>query len=144
VGSGAALTLRFVTVARNSTDGTGYAGGILTGGTTALFGTILARNTASSAADCSGPITTFGGNVFGPAAGCAVTLAASDRRSRQPRLGSFGDHGGPTPTIPLKAGSIALDRLGKTPCQSVTKVDQRGVHRPQGNKCDSGAYERKI
>ncbi len=54
------------------------------------------------------------------------------------------DHGGPTQTIALLSTSAAVDRI-PTPCtdadENPLSTDQRGVMRPQGNGCDSGAFE---
>jgi hypothetical protein len=38
-------------------------------------------------------------------------------------------------------GSPAIDAILKSACP--LDVDQRNVHRPQGPRCDIGAYERK-
>ena len=57
-----------------------------------------------------------------------------------PLLGTFGDHGGPTQTIPLQPGSSAIDSGNDFICPA---TDQRGVARPQGPHCDIGAYEYK-
>jgi hypothetical protein len=46
------------------------------------------------------------------------------------------DNGGPTQTRALAAGSAAIDAGG-----ACTATDQRGVARPAGASCDSGAYE---
>lgn len=54
-----------------------------------------------------------------------------------PLLGPLGDNGGYTPTIPLLAGSSAID----TGADSNVDVDQRGVTRPQGDGFDIGAFE---
>ena len=54
------------------------------------------------------------------------------------RLGPLQDNGGGTDTEMLLAGSAALDTY-TLQCQF--DRDQRGVNRPQGAKCDSGAYE---
>lgn len=54
------------------------------------------------------------------------------------QLGSLGDYGGPTPTIPLLLGSPAINSGNNATCLS---TDQRGVTRPQGTTCDVGAYE---
>lgn len=60
-----------------------------------------------------------------------------------PKLGSLGDHGGPTKTVALEAGSPAIDAVDD--CS--TGTDQRGVSRPQDGDgdgtaaCDLGAYE---
>jgi hypothetical protein len=55
-----------------------------------------------------------------------------------PMLGTLGDYGGFTETIPLLAGSSAIDNGDDEICPS---TDQRGVSRPQGTHCDIGAYE---
>jgi hypothetical protein len=50
---------------------------------------------------------------------------------------------GPTQTIALPAGSAAIDEGNDAVCAAapVYGVDQRGVTRPQGPRCDIGAYE---
>jgi hypothetical protein len=63
--------------------------------------------------------------------------------SAQLNLGSLADNGGPTQTIALLPGSVAIDAA--TDCtdydgNSLT-TDQRGVARPQGPACDVGAFE---
>jgi hypothetical protein len=42
-------------------------------------------------------------------------------------------------------GSPALNAIPKATngCGTEIKTDQRGVKRPQGNKCDIGAFEKK-
>jgi predicted outer membrane repeat protein len=55
-----------------------------------------------------------------------------------PLLGSLGDYGGFTETIPLQTGSAAIDTGNDANCPD---TDQRGVIRPQGSHCDIGAYE---
>ena len=52
------------------------------------------------------------------------------------RLGALADNGGPTATHALLRGSPALDRGGGCPT-----VDQRGLPRALGGRCDIGAYE---
>ena len=51
--------------------------------------------------------------------------------------------GGPTQTIALNPGSVAIDAGLDAVCAAapVNGRDQRGVTRPQGPHCDSGAYE---
>jgi len=48
------------------------------------------------------------------------------------------DNGGPTQTHALLSGSPAIDAALLANCPA---ADQRGVSRPQGAGCDSGAYE---
>ena len=55
-----------------------------------------------------------------------------------PNLGALGNFGGSTPTIPLLAGSSAINTGNDATCAA---TDQRGVARPQGAHCDIGAFE---
>ncbi|MGE5251350.1 MAG: choice-of-anchor Q domain-containing protein, partial [Bacteroidota bacterium] len=55
-----------------------------------------------------------------------------------PLLQSLGDNGGFTETMALGAGSPAIDKGTNTGCPA---KDQRGVVRPQRQRCDMGAYE---
>jgi hypothetical protein len=76
--------------------------------------------------------------VLGDLSGCGgfvgvgdVSLAQSD-----PRIGPLSSNGGKTLTVPLLAGSAAIDHTTSCPAS-----DQRGVTRPQGSACDTGAFE---
>ena len=69
------------------------------------------------------------------------TSIGSDRLGAMPKLGVLGSNGGPTATIPLRPGSRALNAIPESQC--TVGRDQRGVRRPQGRRCDIGAYERK-
>jgi len=53
------------------------------------------------------------------------------------KLGPLADNGGPTQTHALGQGSVAIDAAAG----SCLINDQRGVHRPQGDDCDVGAFE---
>ncbi len=55
-----------------------------------------------------------------------------------PLLGSLADNGGFTRTMALLPGSPAIDAGDDANCPA---TDQRGVSRPQGSRCDIGAYE---
>jgi hypothetical protein len=135
---GSALTLRAATVARNAAAN---GGGILSdAGTVSLRGTILGANTAATAPDCGGTIASTGWNRVGKTAGCTFAAQPSDRADIALRLGALGANGGPTQTIPIRAGSPALDAIPRAACG--VGVDQRGVRRPRGTRCDVGAYER--
>jgi len=64
---------------------------------------------------------------------CTTNIIITD-----PKLGTLGDHGGSTQTIPLLPGSSAIDTGNDTTCAA---TDQRGITRPQGAHCDIGAFE---
>ena len=79
-----------------------------------------------------------GGNLSSDAT-CAFT-AATSRNNIDPKLDPNGlrDNRGPTPTIALLPGSPAIGAAVACPPPT---TDQRGIIRPQGGSCDSGAYE---
>ena len=85
----------------------------------------------------SGTFVSGGHNLVGAAEN--ASFAASDKigvTSGQVKLGALGDNGGPTQTLALFPGSIAID-AGKTPLTT----DQRGFARSQGSSPDIGAFE---
>jgi hypothetical protein len=131
------------------TNNTGQTGGGLFqtgGGSITLRNSILAGNNASTAGlDCAGPIGSQGHNLVGTPAGCAFAAAAGDLIGASPGLTPLANNGGPTQTHALTAGSIAIDAgdagvpgSGGTACEA---TDQRGITRPQGIRCDIGAFE---
>jgi len=88
------------------------------------------------APNCTGTFASGGGNVdSGNSCGFST---ASDRSGVSPGLLPLAANGGFTRTHALDPASPAID-LVAPPCPS---TDQRGVARPQGAACDSGAYER--
>lgn len=60
-----------------------------------------------------------------------------DISDKSARLRDLENNGGPTNTLALKSSSPAVN-AGARNC---TAADQRGVHRPQGPRCDIGAFE---
>ncbi|MEU9055030.1 choice-of-anchor Q domain-containing protein [Streptomyces sp. NPDC048384] len=104
-----------------------------------LRNSVVAGNTVDGAADdCEkafATITSLGHNIDGDGS-CRLT-AAGDLPSRDPLVGGLADNGGPTDTVALLPGSLALDAADGCPA-----TDQRGIARPQGAACDIGAYER--
>jgi hypothetical protein len=58
-----------------------------------------------------------------------------------PGLGPLAYYGGSTRVHALLPGSPAIDHAGRRPC--TTARDQRGIRRPQGKRCDIGAFERR-
>lgn len=124
----------------------GRGGGLLvTAGALHLRNTILAGNTAPSDPDCSGPLISDGYNLIGDSAGCTL---AGDLNGvilgLDPRLGPLQNHGGPTLTHALLAGSPAVD--AGSPVNGLP-TDQRGFRRPRDGDDDGvqlpdiGAFE---
>jgi hypothetical protein len=72
--------------------------------------------------------------------GCPASSTCMNVLNANPVLGPLQNNGGFTKTMALGSGSPAIDKGSNLSC-AVT--DQRGVARPQGGKCDLGAYEVK-
>ncbi len=70
--------------------------------------------------------------------GCPAGSTCTNIITADPMLGTLGDYGGFTQTIPLLPGSAAINTGNETYCPA---NDQRGVARPQGPQCDIGAFE---
>src|SRR5262249_41061524 len=104
---------------------------------------ILAGNTAPPGAgpDCRGTVHSSGHNLIGTTQGCTFVKVASDKLNKPAKLAPLHGNGGPTRTMALQNGSPAIDAI--LPAACTIKVDQRGVTRPQGPRCDIGAYERQ-
>jgi hypothetical protein len=70
---------------------------------------------------------------------CGLTNGVNgDIIGQDPALGALANNGGFTQTHALLAGSPAIDAGTNTGCPA---TDQRGITRPQGARCDIGAYE---
>ena len=140
--SGAALTINNATISGNRafvTGSGGQGGGInVSGDPPTLSNSIVARNRASGSPDCSAAVPSSGNNLEG-ATSCGFT-SLGDQQDANPMLEPLRANGGPTQTRALKPGSPALNRGSNATCEP---RDQRGVIRPQGPRCDVGAYERK-
>lgn len=90
---------------------------------------------------CRGYLKSEGYNLFGSnpsSPTCRVDGVIDGNRIDSPRLGSLAYHGGriQVPTHALLRGSPAVDEGG-----NCGELDARGVSRPQGPRCDIGAYE---
>ena len=146
-------TLNNVTFFRNTADANdddppGQGGGIFgDGGTATLSNTILAGNTEGGDGQnqCGGttPVSQ-GHNLFGLDFGCMFLLDTGDIEltgSQQPGLvRRLRANGGFTPTHAVKRSSPARNRGSNMTCE---ERDQRKVRRPQGPRCEIGAYELK-
>ena len=128
------------TLSTNSANGFGASGGGIYrasgAGSVTLRNTIVTNSPAGG--NCSPGITNGGNNMdSGPTCGWASNNGS--RSNTLPRLGPLANNGGPTLTLALLPGSPAIDAGNPATC---TASDQRGVARPQGDRCDMGAYEK--
>lgn len=136
ISSESSLALTNVTIADNTaTNGTG--GGLYTHESAVQFrNSIIAGNQPDQCAGTGGYISQ--GNNLSSAEDC-LFMAGGDLQNTDPMLGPLADNGGPTQTRALLHGSPAIDHaLTLVGCPS---TDQRGIARPQGGRCDIGAYE---
>jgi hypothetical protein len=137
------------TIADNSVAAGGAGGGIdASAGTTTLYDTIVAGNTAgtgksATTSDLSGTVATASAyNLIGGVSGGLTNGVNGNLVGvSAPKLGPLASNGGPTQTIALLAGSPAIG-AGSATIAGVTipTVDQRGVTRLSG-KYDIGAFE---
>ena len=139
---GGTLTVNNSTISGNKAPN-GLGGGI--DGASTLQNTIVANN---SGGNCHHTPTSKGYNLSSD--GTCHFNGAGDMNNTDPKLGTLGNYGGPTPTIPLLAGSPAIDAGNPSGCTDgkghLLKTDQRGYPRPDkedASGCDMGAYERQ-
>ena len=103
-------------------------------GSFVLANSLLASPT--SGGNGYGTITDAGYNV---SSDNSVNLTATGSlKNTDPKLSAIGEFGGPTLTFMPQIGSPAIDRGSAGACLT---IDQRGVSRPAGLACDSGAVE---
>lgn len=132
------LILTHTTITANTAE---QAGGLFGEETTRLRNTIIAGNSADNPwnirQNCSNRHINEGGNFQFPKAsgtsndpGCGKGV-----KVRNPQLLPYDPAQG---VHPLSATSPVIDKATNKYC---TPKDQRGVTRPQGDKCDPGAYE---
>jgi hypothetical protein len=134
------------TIAGNVASATGGAansqgGGLFVGSGVNLEATIVANNTATTGPDCVGGPTSNGHNLIRHPIGCSFTMQGTDKVGVDPKLAPLQGNGGPTETMAIALTSPASNAI-PTPC--AVAIDQRGTPRPQGPRCDIGAYERKL
>ena len=147
------MDLNNVTITHNTSDEEteGRAGGISSnGGVLNLRNTLIAgnHNTAGGSPDCAGTLTSQGHNLIQDTTGCTVAgTTTGNKLGVNPLLGPLANNGGPTRTHSIgatsparEAGNPAVPGSSSTACRA---TDQRGVSRPQGARCDIGAFERQ-
>jgi hypothetical protein len=129
------------TISGNDAD---FAGGgiAIDEGTVEVASSIISGNNSGvEGPNCWGEPADGGYNVSDDGT-CGFTQATGSLPDTDPLLDPDGlqDNGGPTKTIALQPDSPAVDLVGEGACPPPA-TDQRGVQRPQGEACDSGAYE---
>lgn len=134
-----AIDILNTTIAFNEAGDSG--GGIYVVGSAAadLTNTVIARNRAPASPgseNCAGTAPLSGGHNLENGTSCA--LAGAGDLNANPKLGRLADNGGPTRTHALRRTSAAVNRGADAQCPA---RDQRGVRRPQGRRCDIGAFE---
>jgi len=150
------LTVTSSTLAGNTATFSGASGGILTtadcllgpqctGGVVTLTNTIVATSTGRDLAAFAGGSFAGNNNLIDDAtsAGGFTDSASGNIVGHPALLGTLGNQGGTTQTIPLLPGSLAIDTgapVGTGPAGNpVPSTDQRGVARVNGP--DIGAFE---
>lgn len=143
--SGGTLTINNSTLSGNGVAGSFGIGGNIAGIAT-LQNSIVAN--ANSGGNCYGTMTSNGYNLSSDNT-CNFT-GPGDLNNTNPKLGTLGNNGGPTQTIPLLTGSPAIDAGNPNGCAdgngNLLKTDQRGKPRPDKEDtggCDMGAFERQ-
>jgi len=152
----ALITLNNSTVTNNSSDLSG--GGVSrignSGSGIEIKNSIVAGNKiggsfAGPNADCEGTVTSQGYNLVGNSTGCPNN-GIGDRTIDSGMifidvLDLLQDNGGTTQTHALLIGSPAINAGNPAGCtddgDNLLPTDQRGIIRPQGMRCDIGAYE---
>jgi hypothetical protein len=147
-GGGQTLNLASDTIASNTASGSAATGGNLyLSGTviSAVKNSIIAMGTAAQGGQncAAGTLTSAGYNVEDRSQ-CGLTNP-SDQHPTDAKLGQLGDHGGLLETVPLLEGSAAINGGNPNGCTDFSGMpidtDERGVPRPQGARCDVGAFE---
>ena len=128
-------TITATTIAGNRSIGPGASGGgIVNGSRLTLTATIVANNHGGN---CTTRVRDGGYNLeTGTSCGFAKHAVTAN-----PRLRPLASNGGPTMTMALAPGSPAIDWIAPRAGSCRGSIDQRGVPRPQGQRCDIGAFE---
>jgi len=147
----ATTTVTNSTVVGNSASANGGAGVRNEYGTTTVTNSIIAGNTGGG--NCFDTITDGGHNLSYGMGAADTTCPVTFTRTQDLLLGVLANNGGDTDTALPASGSAAINAYAATGgnCGSYTPADggtavsittdQRGVTRPQGSACDSGAVE---
>jgi hypothetical protein len=116
-----------------------------------VWNTLIALNSAPSGPDVFGTVVTLGHNLVGNTSGSSGFSAAKhdllNVSAAKIGLGQLADNGGPTQTMALLPGSIAIDAgddAVMTDSRTKLTTDQRGLPRKSGAHVDIGAFEFQV
>ncbi len=145
-GEGEPATITNSTIDGNTAEAAGATlgkaeGGNLSAGESTIENTIIAAGTADPGQEnctpgTAGKATSLGGNI--DSLDQCGFHGAGDRVNTNPLLEALRTNGGPVETMALQPGSPAIDGGHNSGCPG---TDARGVLRPAGPACDSGAFE---
>jgi hypothetical protein len=138
VNSAGTVALTNDTLALDSAGATGSVLDLNGGGFSAMIAnTIVAGGSSQSCSRMPATSPSQGGNIDDQNL-CKFT-ASTDHPGTDAQLGALQNNGGPTDTQLPAVASPPIDAGVDAACPA---TDQRGVPRPQGPHCDSGAVER--
>jgi hypothetical protein len=114
-----------------------------------LGNTIVAKNTASGAGpDATGIVNSLGNNLVGATDGSTgwvgSDLTGTSAQPLNPLLAPLWNYGGPTQTMALLPGSLAINSGNNSLIPTGIIKDQRGLPRVVGNVVDIGAFESSL
>jgi len=136
---GGHVVLNYLTIASNSAVGSvGVGGGVnATNGSLLVLNSIVAENMSGGDFYGSyGALADGGDNISSDLS--FPFSAPGSTNNTNPLLGPLGNNGGPTQTMPLLAGSPAINAAG---VGDIVTTDQRWFQRPSGPEPDIGAFE---
>lgn len=139
-------------VADQDASGTGVGSGVYVdpsnGDAFNIYNSLIARNPGPQPGDCNGTILSHAQNLIGNADFCTIVHVSGSWTllNSLASIGTLGNYGGLSQTVPLLAGSNAIDGgdpvIGcRDPLSTPIPIDQRGYTRPAGPRCDIGAVE---
>ncbi len=139
INNDASLMIANSTFSGNSADT--YAGGIYSNGSVTLQNTVVVNNRNGNCLVIGSPDAGYNLDDDGSCGFSSANHSLSN--NKKANLGSLSNNGGPTYTIPLLSGSVAIDAIPllQNGCGTTIFTDQRGLPRPQGFACDIGAFE---
>jgi hypothetical protein len=137
-----------LTISNSTVSFNGAVSGSGIYGSAHLQNSIIANNhSLTNGGNCHGTVS----SIFSLSSDNSCHLnGPGDLNNVDPKLGTFGNNGGPTQTVSLLSGSPAIDAGNPSGCTDgyghLLKTDQRGLPRPDTEDrsgCDMGAYERQ-